>query len=95
MIGRLFFFMLLERFIAGCQQSPTVCGYGLVFNDPQLKFATSALYVIDGTTGKGGFDQNGSTGMATASTLKVITATGVGYTGKGLYLQNQDQHDYA
>ncbi len=57
------------------QQSPKLSAAMDSFtNDPQLKFATSALYVIDGTTGKVIFDQNGSTGMATASTLKVITA---------------------
>ncbi len=42
--------------------------------DPQLKFATSSLYVINAKTGKVVFDKNSRTGMAPASTLKVITS---------------------
>ncbi len=42
--------------------------------DEQLKFATAGLYVIDAATGERVFAQNELTGMATASTLKVITA---------------------
>lgn len=43
-------------------------------SDEQLKFASTGLYVIDAATGEPVFDQNATTGMATASTLKVITA---------------------
>ena len=52
-------------------------------NDSQLKFATVGLYVVDAATGKVVFDQNGNVGMATASTLKVITAaTALSVLGK-------------
>jgi len=42
--------------------------------DPQLKYATSSLYVINAKTGKVVFDKNARTGLAPASTLKVITS---------------------
>jgi len=64
--------------------------------DPQLKYATSSLYVINAKTGKVVFDKNSRIGMAPASTLKVITSvtafellgkeyrykTEIGYLGK-------------
>src|SRR4030095_4659557 len=64
--------------------------------DPQLKYATSSLYVINAKTGKVVFDKNSRTGLAPASTLKVITSatafellgkdyrykTEIGYLGK-------------
>ncbi|WP_026309676.1 D-alanyl-D-alanine carboxypeptidase/D-alanyl-D-alanine endopeptidase [Niabella aurantiaca] len=60
-----------------------------VFNaDAQLKYALSSLYVIDAETGKVIFDQNSTTGMATASTEKIVTAAtafdllGAGYKYK-------------
>ena len=43
-------------------------------NDEQLKHAISSLYVIDAVTGKILFDKNSQTGLAPASTQKVITA---------------------
>ena len=42
--------------------------------DPQLKYATSSLYVIDAKTGKVVFDKNSRIGLAPASTLKIITS---------------------
>jgi len=42
--------------------------------DAQLAHATASLYVADAKTGKVVFDRNGQTGLAPASTLKVITA---------------------
>ena len=42
--------------------------------DRQLKYATSSLYVINAKTGKVVFDKNSRTGLAPASTLKVITS---------------------
>ncbi|MDB5251801.1 MAG: D-alanyl-D-alanine carboxypeptidase [Flaviaesturariibacter sp.] len=42
--------------------------------DSQLRSAISSLYVIDGRTGVVVFEKNAMTGLATASTLKVVTA---------------------
>jgi serine-type D-Ala-D-Ala carboxypeptidase/endopeptidase (penicillin-binding protein 4) len=42
--------------------------------DSQLRTAISSLYVVNAKTGEVVFDRNGKTGLATASTLKVITA---------------------
>jgi len=43
-------------------------------NDSQLQYATTGLYIIDAATGESVYGQNQFSGMATASTLKVITA---------------------
>jgi D-alanyl-D-alanine carboxypeptidase/D-alanyl-D-alanine-endopeptidase (penicillin-binding protein 4) len=43
-------------------------------NDPQLSNAMSSLYVIDAVTGDIVFDKNSRIGLATASTLKIVTA---------------------
>lgn len=43
-------------------------------NDSQLSSALSSLYVIDAASGKVVFAKNEKTGLATASTLKVVTA---------------------
>jgi D-alanyl-D-alanine carboxypeptidase/D-alanyl-D-alanine-endopeptidase (penicillin-binding protein 4) len=65
-------------------------------NDSQLSNAISSLYVIDAKTGNVVFDKNSTIGLATASTLKIITAatayellgkefrykTEIGYDGK-------------
>jgi D-alanyl-D-alanine carboxypeptidase/D-alanyl-D-alanine-endopeptidase (penicillin-binding protein 4) len=48
--------------------------FQLFEKDPQLKYATSSLYVINAKTGKVVFDKNSRTGLAPASTLKVITS---------------------
>ena len=42
--------------------------------DAQLQNATSSLYVIDATTGNVLFDKNSTTGLAPASTQKIITS---------------------
>ena len=42
--------------------------------DPQAKYATTSLCVLDANTGKIIFAKNENTGVATASTLKTITA---------------------
>jgi len=44
-------------------------------SDPQLKHATSSLYVINAKTGQVVFDKNSQIGLAPASTQKIITAT--------------------
>lgn len=43
-------------------------------NDSQLSSAISSLYVINANTGEVVFDMNSKIGLATASTLKIITA---------------------
>ena len=43
--------------------------------DSQLAHAISSLYVIDAKNGKVVFDKNGQTGLAPASTQKIITST--------------------
>lgn len=43
-------------------------------SDPQLSNAISSLYVIDANTGDVVFDKNSRIGLATASTLKIVTA---------------------
>lgn len=43
-------------------------------NDAQLRFALAGLYVIDGLTGEAVFEQNAYTGLAPASTEKIVTA---------------------
>jgi D-alanyl-D-alanine carboxypeptidase/D-alanyl-D-alanine-endopeptidase (penicillin-binding protein 4) len=65
-------------------------------SDSQLRSAISSLYVVDAKTGSVVFDRNSTLGLATASTLKIVTAatayellgadfrykTIFGYTGK-------------
>ncbi|HRF25256.1 MAG TPA: D-alanyl-D-alanine carboxypeptidase, partial [Chitinophagaceae bacterium] len=43
-------------------------------NDSQLLHAISSLYVLDAATGKPVFDKQAQTGLAPASTQKIITA---------------------
>jgi D-alanyl-D-alanine carboxypeptidase/D-alanyl-D-alanine-endopeptidase (penicillin-binding protein 4) len=42
--------------------------------DPQMKSGIASLYVIDAATGKVVFEKNGLTGLAPASTQKIITS---------------------
>lgn len=42
--------------------------------DPQMKHAIISLYIVDGKTGKPVFDKNSQTGLAPASSQKVITS---------------------
>ncbi|MFT2008607.1 D-alanyl-D-alanine carboxypeptidase/D-alanyl-D-alanine-endopeptidase [Pontibacter sp. 13R65] len=42
--------------------------------DPQLRNGIASLYVLDANTGQVVFEQNGKTGLAPASTLKLITS---------------------
>ncbi|HEY0771532.1 MAG TPA: D-alanyl-D-alanine carboxypeptidase/D-alanyl-D-alanine-endopeptidase [Sphingobacteriaceae bacterium] len=69
--------------------------YSRFENDPQLKYAVSSLTVLHTVTGEVLFSKNGSVGLASASTLKTVTAatayhmlkpdftwqTTLGYTG--------------
>jgi D-alanyl-D-alanine carboxypeptidase/D-alanyl-D-alanine-endopeptidase (penicillin-binding protein 4) len=42
--------------------------------DPQMKHAMLSLYIVDSKTGKVVFDKNAQTGLAPASSLKVVTS---------------------
>nr|WP_121270808.1 D-alanyl-D-alanine carboxypeptidase/D-alanyl-D-alanine-endopeptidase [Pedobacter schmidteae] len=56
--------------------------------DPQTKYATTSLCVLDANTGKPLFAHNEQVGLATASTLKVITAaTAFSLLGKDFQFQ--------
>jgi len=55
----------------------------LFASDPQMEFALGSLYVIDAVTGQVIFDRNSRTGLAPASTQKIITsATAFALLGK-------------
>ena len=67
--------ILLMKFPAQAQVSQKLQAAMADFNaDEQLKFALSALYVINAKTGEVVFDQNSRIGMTTASTEKIVTA---------------------
>ncbi|WEK18746.1 MAG: D-alanyl-D-alanine carboxypeptidase/D-alanyl-D-alanine-endopeptidase [Candidatus Pedobacter colombiensis] len=56
--------------------------------DPQTRYATTSLCVLDANTGKPLFTRNEQVGLATASTLKVITAaTAFNVLGKDFQFQ--------
>lgn len=48
--------------------------YSALENDPQLKYGTVSLTVLNAETGEVLFSKNGNTGLAPASTLKTITS---------------------
>lgn len=57
-------------------------------NDPQARYAQTALVVLDAATGKTLFARNENIGLATASTLKTITAaTAFSLLGKDFQYQ--------
>jgi D-alanyl-D-alanine carboxypeptidase/D-alanyl-D-alanine-endopeptidase (penicillin-binding protein 4) len=63
-------------------------GYNALAADPQAQYATTALVVLDASTGKVVFGRNQNLGMATASTLKTITsATAFSLLGKDFEYQ--------
>lgn len=62
--------------------------YNSFLADPQTKYASSSLCVLDANTGKPLFTRNEQIGLATASTLKVITAaTAFSVLGKDFQFQ--------
>ena len=62
--------------------------------DPQLKAAMASLYVVDAKTGKVVFDRNGGTGLAPASTQKIITAASAyALLGKEFRYETELRHD--
>ncbi|HUH32437.1 MAG TPA: D-alanyl-D-alanine carboxypeptidase/D-alanyl-D-alanine-endopeptidase, partial [Daejeonella sp.] len=48
--------------------------YSILENDPQLKYGSASLTVLNGENGEVVFSRNGNTGLAPASTLKTITS---------------------
>jgi len=67
--------LLAADLIAQPAKSKLQKAYQQFQSDPQLKHATSSLYVINAKTGQVVFDKNSQVGLAPASTQKVITAT--------------------
>lgn len=62
--------------------------YNSFLADPQTKYASTSLCVLDANTGKPLFTRNEQVGLATASTLKVITAaTAFSVLGKDFQFQ--------
>jgi D-alanyl-D-alanine carboxypeptidase/D-alanyl-D-alanine-endopeptidase (penicillin-binding protein 4) len=62
--------------------------YNIFQSDPQTKYAISSLCVLDANTGNPLFARNEQIGLATASTLKVITAaTALSILGKDFQYQ--------
>lgn len=77
--------------------------YALFEGDEQLRHATSSLYVVDARTGAVVFSRNAGTGLAPASTQKIITSVtalellGKEYryqTGFGFVEKNNAKHIY-
>ncbi|MEJ5964345.1 D-alanyl-D-alanine carboxypeptidase/D-alanyl-D-alanine endopeptidase [Pedobacter immunditicola] len=67
--------------------------YKVLTADPQTKYALTSLCVLDANTGQVIFGRNENIGMATASTLKTITAaTAFGILGKDFKYQTRLAH---
>lgn len=61
-----------------------------LLEDPQAKYAFSSICILDARTGKEIFSKNAQTGVATASTLKTITAiTALAVLGKDFRYQTE------
>ena len=69
----IFNFFLLTGFSQSISQKIEKA-YSLLENDPQLKYASASLTVLNAPNGAVIFSRNGNTGLAPASTLKTITA---------------------
>lgn len=68
--------------------------YSRFESDPQLKYASISLHVIDATTGKIVFSKNAKTGLAPASTQKVISSVSAfEILGKGFQYKTQFAFD--
>lgn len=68
-------FLFLSSFtIAQSLPDKLKLAYSKFAEDEQLKYATTSLTVLNSETGKVVFSANGQAGLATASTLKTITA---------------------
>src|SRR4051812_17948317 len=85
------FFLLFVSVRGNCQQtlwSRLQTSWASFTNDPQLKYATAGICIMDAQTGKVLFEKNSNVGMAPASTQKIITsiaafeALGKNYTYK-------------
>jgi D-alanyl-D-alanine carboxypeptidase/D-alanyl-D-alanine-endopeptidase (penicillin-binding protein 4) len=86
------FFILSLLLINICANAQVADRLARAFNnlnaDPQTRYATSAIAVLDASSGNLLFGKNENLGLATASTLKVITAaTAFGILGKDFSYQ--------
>ncbi|MBE9602843.1 D-alanyl-D-alanine carboxypeptidase/D-alanyl-D-alanine-endopeptidase [Pedobacter sp. MC2016-24] len=93
MFKRLAFFLLYCLLVSSslCAQSPIQKidkAYATFLADEQTKYASLSLIVLDANTGKTLFAKNENVGLATASTLKTITAaTAFSILGKDFQFQ--------
>ncbi|HEY0895776.1 MAG TPA: D-alanyl-D-alanine carboxypeptidase/D-alanyl-D-alanine-endopeptidase [Sphingobacteriaceae bacterium] len=72
-LSLLLFFISLQSFGQGIGERIGKA-YAAFESDPQMKYGISSLTVINGTTGQVVFQKNENTGLASASTLKTVTA---------------------
>ncbi|UIR55288.1 D-alanyl-D-alanine carboxypeptidase/D-alanyl-D-alanine-endopeptidase [Sphingobacterium sp. SRCM116780] len=66
--------LITPSFAQSITKSKIEEAYRLFEHDPALKNGTASLTVLNGTTGEPIFQQNETVGLATASTMKIITA---------------------
>lgn len=86
----LFFFFTLSQSISFAQSPAQRLSqsFSRLTDDPQAKYALTSICVLDAKTGKQVFARNENIGMATASTLKTITAaTAFSLLGKDFQYQ--------
>jgi serine-type D-Ala-D-Ala carboxypeptidase/endopeptidase (penicillin-binding protein 4) len=83
------FLFTLSTIFANSQVAEKVgAAYRRFAADPQMKYASHSLLVVETKTGKTVFSSNENTGLAPASTLKVITAaTALQILGQGFSFQ--------
>lgn len=67
--------LFISLFVSAQSNSPSFSKAWDTFSkDPQLKYAIAAITIVDASSGKILFEKNGETGMAPASTQKIITS---------------------
>jgi D-alanyl-D-alanine carboxypeptidase/D-alanyl-D-alanine-endopeptidase (penicillin-binding protein 4) len=91
MLKRSLVFLLTLSSIVTFAQGPAQRlsqSFNTLLEDPQAKYATSSIIVLDANTGKQIYAKNENIGLATASTLKTITsATAFSLLGKDFRYQ--------
>ena len=86
----LFFFFTLSQSISSAQSNAQRLSqsFSRLTEDPQAKYALTSICVLDAKTGRQIFAKNENIGLATASTLKTITAaTAFSLLGKDFHYQ--------
>ncbi len=87
-IAQFLFFLSVGASFAQTAMQKLERAYDSFLSDPQVKNASVSLCVLDANTGKSLFTRNAQLGLATASTLKVITAaTAFSILGKDFQYQ--------